>query len=118
MGFKSLADQISYTLPTTRHRCNFDVWALAQSREDGHRSLVTPEGVLSEYNEDLILSNCFKVTILAEICIKMRYFCSKVAKNAQRWELRPPYPLASSGGWVLLPRPPPKPSSHPLRNPD
>jgi len=27
----------------------------AQSREDGHRSLVTPERVLSEYNEDLIL---------------------------------------------------------------
>jgi len=31
-------------LPTTRHRCNLD-W---------HRSLVTPERVLSEYNEDLI----------------------------------------------------------------
>jgi len=30
------------------------VWALAQSRGDGHRSLVTPERVLSEYNEDLI----------------------------------------------------------------
>jgi len=30
------------------------VWALAQSRVDGHRSLVTPERVLSEYNEDLI----------------------------------------------------------------
>jgi len=27
---------------------------LAQSRGDGHRSLVTPERVLSEYNEDLI----------------------------------------------------------------
>jgi len=26
------------------------VWALAQSRGDGHRSLVTPERVLSEYN--------------------------------------------------------------------
>jgi len=26
------------------------VWALAQSRRDGHRSLVTPERVLSEYN--------------------------------------------------------------------
>jgi len=25
-------------LPTTRHRCNLDVWALAQSRDDGHRS--------------------------------------------------------------------------------
>jgi len=30
------------------------VWALAQSRRDGHRSLVTPKRVLSEYNEDLI----------------------------------------------------------------
>jgi len=29
-------------LPTTRHRCNLDVWALAQSRGNGHRSLVTP----------------------------------------------------------------------------
>jgi len=41
-------------LPTTRHRCNLDVWALAQSRGDGHRSLVKPERVLSEYNGDLI----------------------------------------------------------------
>jgi len=41
-------------LPTTRHRCNVDVWAQAQSRGDGHRSLVTPERVLREYNEDLI----------------------------------------------------------------
>jgi len=24
MGFKSRADQISHTLPTTRHRCNLD----------------------------------------------------------------------------------------------
>jgi len=30
------------------------LWALAQSRGDGHRSLVTPERVLSEYNQDLI----------------------------------------------------------------
>jgi len=36
---------------TTRHRCNLDVWALAQSRGDGHRSLVTPKRVLSEYND-------------------------------------------------------------------
>jgi len=41
-------------LPTTRHRCNLDVWALMQSRRDGQHSLVTPERVLSEYNEDLI----------------------------------------------------------------
>jgi len=38
----------------TRHRCNLDCVALAQSRGDGHRSLVTPERVLSEYYEDLI----------------------------------------------------------------
>jgi len=30
------------------------VWALAQSRGDGHRSLVTPERVLSEYNKGLV----------------------------------------------------------------
>jgi len=41
-------------LPTTRHRYNFEVWALAQSHGDGHRSLVTSKRVLSEYTEDLI----------------------------------------------------------------
>jgi len=42
-------------LPTIRHRCNLEsVGLLAQSRRDGHRSLVTPERVLSEYNENLI----------------------------------------------------------------
>jgi len=30
------------------------VWALAQSRRIGHRSLVTPERVLSEYNKHVI----------------------------------------------------------------
>jgi len=35
------------------------VWALAQSRGEGHRSLVTPERVLSEYNEDLIFLMIF-----------------------------------------------------------
>jgi len=55
MGLKSRADQISHTLPMTRHHCNLDVWALVQSCEDGHRSLVTPKRVLSEYNKDLIL---------------------------------------------------------------
>jgi len=54
MGFKFRADQISDTLPTTRHRCNLEVWALAQSCGDGQRSLVTPERVLSECHEDLI----------------------------------------------------------------
>jgi len=41
-------------LPTTRLCCKLDVWALTQSRGDGHRSLITPERVLSEYHEDLI----------------------------------------------------------------
>jgi len=37
------------------------VWALAQSRGDGHRSLVTPERVLSKYNKDLIFfETCLK----------------------------------------------------------
>jgi len=54
VGFKSRADQIAHTLPTTRHRCNLDVWAQAQSCGDGHRSFVTPERVLREYNKDLI----------------------------------------------------------------
>jgi len=30
MAFKSRADQIFHRLPTTRHRCNLDVLALAQ----------------------------------------------------------------------------------------
>jgi len=55
MGFKYRADKISYTLPTTRHRCIFEVWALAQSHGDGHRSLVTPKRILSKYNEGFIL---------------------------------------------------------------
>jgi len=29
------------------------MWTLAQSCGDGHRSLVTPERVFSEYNEEL-----------------------------------------------------------------
>jgi len=41
-------------LQAARRRCNLDVWVLAQSRGDGHCPLVTPERVLSEYNEDLI----------------------------------------------------------------
>jgi len=35
LEIKCRANQISHTLPTTRHRCNLDVWALAQSRGDG-----------------------------------------------------------------------------------
>jgi len=43
-------------LRTTRHCCTLDVWALSQSRGDGHRSLVTLERVFKRvgYNEDLI----------------------------------------------------------------
>jgi len=52
MGFKSRVDQISHTLPTTRYRCNLDVWVLAHSHGVGHFSIVTPERILSEYNED------------------------------------------------------------------
>jgi len=52
MGIKFRADQISHTLPTTRHRCKLDVWALAQSRGDGHHSLMTPKTILMEYNKD------------------------------------------------------------------
>jgi len=33
----------------------FELCSLAQSQGDGHRSLVRPERVLSEYNEDFIL---------------------------------------------------------------
>jgi len=36
------------------------LWALAQSRGDGHRSLVTPESVLSEYSEGLTFSKLLK----------------------------------------------------------
>jgi len=39
------------------------VWALAQSRGDGHRSLVIPERGLSEYNEDLIFFDFDKTWI-------------------------------------------------------
>jgi len=40
------------------------------------------------------MSYCFKLTILAEICIKMRYFYAKIA---QSWGLRPTDPFASGG---------------------
>jgi len=54
MGLKSRADPIFHTFPAARHRCNLEDWALAQSRGDGHRSFVTPERGLSEFNKDLI----------------------------------------------------------------
>jgi len=48
-------EPISHTLSTTRHdSATLEVWVLAQSGENGYRSLVTLERVLSEYNEDLI----------------------------------------------------------------
>jgi len=46
-------------LPATRHRCNLDVWVLAQNRGDGLHLLVTPERVLSKYNKDLIFLHWF-----------------------------------------------------------
>jgi len=49
-----LTGQMAQVVRANCHRCNLDVWALAQSRGDGHRSFVTPERALSEYNEDLI----------------------------------------------------------------
>jgi len=48
-------------LPTTRHSCNLDVWALMQSRGDGHRSLVTPKRILSDHNKDLTFFRRTKV---------------------------------------------------------
>jgi len=42
------------TFPTLATVATLIVWALAQSRRDGNHSLVTPERVLSEYNENLI----------------------------------------------------------------
>jgi len=48
----------------------FIVWALAQRRGDGHHSLVTPERVLSEYNEDLI---CFDLIFVLS-AVPMNFF--------------------------------------------
>jgi len=54
----------------TRHRCNLDLWASAQSRGDGYRSLVTPERVLSEKMEDLIFL-CFTGLLLHHPCLSI-----------------------------------------------
>jgi len=48
---------------------------------------------------------CNTVTILVEICIKMRCFYSKNAKIAQRWKLCPQIPLPSTAG-DFAPKPP------------
>jgi len=63
-------------LPTTRHRCNLNLWDLAQSLGYGHRSLVTPERVLSEYNENLI----WFFWIWSRICNKCNLY-SKVNRE-------------------------------------
>jgi len=34
--------------------CNLEVWANVQCHGDGHHSLVRPESVFSEYNEDFV----------------------------------------------------------------
>jgi len=49
MGFTSQANQISHTLPTTRHRCKLDAWALEQSRRVGHHPLMTPKRVFIKW---------------------------------------------------------------------
>jgi len=52
MGFKSWARS---NLPhVTNDSPPLQPWLCGQSRGDGHRSLVTHERVLSEYNKDLI----------------------------------------------------------------
>jgi len=50
------------------------VWALVQSRGDEHRSLVTPERVLSEYNKDLILITTFFLQLKTIIKLNTRQF--------------------------------------------
>jgi len=57
------------------------------------------------------MSYCFKITILAQMCIKMRYFYSKIAKFAQRWGLGPHTPLPPAAGGFT-----PRPRQHPMRN--
>jgi len=52
MGFKSGTDQISTHCQRLATAATLKVWALAQRRRVGHRSLVTPVRVLSEYNKD------------------------------------------------------------------
>jgi len=45
------------------------VWALAQDRGDGHRSVVTLERVLIEYNEDLIFFESIAITARKSITV-------------------------------------------------
>jgi len=55
MKFYSRADQSHTLYQRLATTATLIIWGLAQSRGDEHRSLVTPERVLSEYNEDLII---------------------------------------------------------------
>jgi len=57
MLYWNVLDQISQQLPATRHRCKLEVWTLAQCRGVGHRSFVTPEKELNEYNKYLSFWN-------------------------------------------------------------
>jgi len=66
--FASIGTVMHYILVISlwfSHRCNLEVEALVQSHGDGHLSLVIPESVLSQYNEDMIL--IFFVILLQEI---------------------------------------------------
>jgi len=49
------------------------------------------------------MSYCFKIIILAEICIKIRYFIEKLQKSLSAGAPLPD-PLAY-GGWKLCPQP-------------
>jgi len=60
-------------LPTTRHCCNFDVWALAQSRGDGHRSLVTPY---------FVWARCFTKLCVCHTTPTQKLFCLHVFRHA------------------------------------
>jgi len=54
MGFKSRADQISHTLPTTRHRCKLEVRVLVQDHGDTCEPLTrdSRKGI-EEYYKDM-----------------------------------------------------------------
>jgi len=67
-GFKSRADEMSQTLRLAT-TAPWNVGLVAQSREDGHHSLVTLEWVLSEYIEDLIF-----LTLLEYFCYCLHFF--------------------------------------------
>jgi len=58
----------------------------AQSRGDGHRSLVTPERVLSEYNEDFdvlttIVNDCLCAVILVNSVVLRIFLLFSILKR-------------------------------------